>query len=230
MPEIIVKYEDKIVERVVTEKKRVTIGRTQDNDIILNNRGVSRKHAQIEFNPDGAVIIDNESLNGTFVNSRKITEEFLKDNDQITIGKYSLTYRQNVSHDPRLSDMDGTMILQTRKHKDLMSRDKRDAEITQKVGYSVLLGELNVDRKEYALDKEVITLGKGTFVNIRARGFFLPKLQAKISQENDEYVLVSLGRQGMTRVNGEEVERHRLKNDDLVQIGKSVFRFIQRKS
>ncbi|MCJ7458000.1 MAG: FHA domain-containing protein [candidate division Zixibacteria bacterium] len=230
MPEIVVKFEDKIVERVVTEKKRITIGRTQDNDIILNNRGVSRKHAQIEFNPSGAVIIDNESLNGTFVNNRKITEEFLKDNDLITIGKFNLTYRQSISKDPRLSDMDGTMVMQTRKHKDLLSKDRKEQEITQKVGCSVLLGELNVDRKECPLDKEVITLGKGTFVNIRARGFFLPKLQAKIVKENDEYLLVSLGRKGMTQVNGEEVQRHRLKNDDLIQIGKSVFRFIQRKS
>lgn len=50
MPEIIVKYEDKVIERVVSEKKRLNIGRTSDNDIILENRGVSRRHAMIEFN------------------------------------------------------------------------------------------------------------------------------------------------------------------------------------
>ncbi len=230
MPEIIVKYDDKIVERVVTEKKRISIGRTQDNDIVLDNRGVSRKHAQIEFNPNGTVIIDNESLNGTFVNNRRVTEEFLKDNDEITIGKFNLTYRQTISRDPRISDLDGTMVLQTKRQKELISKDRRDTEITQKVGCSVLLGEHNVDKTEYPLDKEVITLGKGDFVNIKARGFFLPKLQAKIILENDEYVLVNLGRKGMALVNGEEVQRHSLKNDDLVQIGKSVFRFIKRKS
>ncbi len=85
MPEIIVKYEDKVIERIVSEKKRMTIGRTNDNDIVLENRGVSRRHAQIEFNDSAAVIIDNESLNGTFVNSRRISEEVLRDNDQITI-------------------------------------------------------------------------------------------------------------------------------------------------
>lgn len=59
MPEIIVRYEDKVIERVVTEKKRISIGRTNDNDIVLENRGVSRKHALIEFNNNAAVIIDN---------------------------------------------------------------------------------------------------------------------------------------------------------------------------
>ena len=72
MPEIIVRFEDKIIERVVAEKPRISIGRTTDNDIVLDNRGVSRRHALIEMGPGGqAVIIDNESLNGTFVNQRK---------------------------------------------------------------------------------------------------------------------------------------------------------------
>ena len=56
MPEIIVKLEDKVIERVVAEKKRLSIGRTPDNDIVLDNRGVSRKHAQIEFNNNTAVL------------------------------------------------------------------------------------------------------------------------------------------------------------------------------
>ena len=68
MPEILVKFEDKVIEKFITEKKRITIGRTPDNDIVLDNRGVSRRHAQIEFGDNQAVIIDNESLNGTFVN------------------------------------------------------------------------------------------------------------------------------------------------------------------
>jgi pSer/pThr/pTyr-binding forkhead associated (FHA) protein len=92
MAEIIVKFEDKVVERIVTEKKRLSIGRTNDNDIVLENRGVSRKHALIEFNNNAAVVIDNESLNGTFVNNRKISEEVLRDDDVITIGKFNLVY------------------------------------------------------------------------------------------------------------------------------------------
>ena len=58
MPEIVVKYEDKVIERVMTEKKRISIGRTSDNDIVLDNKGVSRKHAQIEFGDDSALIMD----------------------------------------------------------------------------------------------------------------------------------------------------------------------------
>jgi pSer/pThr/pTyr-binding forkhead associated (FHA) protein len=227
MPEIIVKYEDKIIERVVSEKKRLSIGRTPDNDIILENRGVSRKHAQIEFNDNAAVIIDNESLNGTFVNNRKVTEEILHDNDTITIGKYSLIYRTEVSKTDSPAALDGTMVLKTKKQKDLVEKDKLEREIVSRMGGSVLLGEENADFSEYRIDHNVTTIGKAKFVHVHARGMLLSGIQAKIVKEPDQFVIINLGRKGKTRVNGEEVARQTLKNGDIIQIGKSIYRFIE---
>jgi len=171
MPEIIVKYEDKVIERVVTEKKRISIGRTADNDIVLDNLGVSRKHAQIEFNPDSAVIMDNESLNGTFVNNRKVSEEIIKDNDQITIGKFNLIYRKEAEKGPRLTDMDGTMVLRTKKQKELLEKDRKAKELVSHSGCSVLLGLENADEKRFHLDKDLMTLGKSRFADIGVKGF-----------------------------------------------------------
>jgi len=169
MPEIIVKFDDKVIERVVSEKKRISIGRTSDNDIVLDNRGVSRKHAQIEFNGEAAVIIDNESLNGTFVNNRKINEEILNDRD-ITIGKYNLEYSTESQRETSLASLDGTMILKTKKQKELIASDKLEKEIIRRMGGSVLLGEENSDFSEYQLDRDVTTIGKAKFVHIHARG------------------------------------------------------------
>jgi len=108
---IIVKFNDKVIERVVTEKKRISIGRTNENDIVLENRGVSRKHAMIEFNNNAAVIMDNESLNGTFVNDRKISEEILRNGDVITIGKYTLIFNPQTEIDiPSIIPEDGNPI------------------------------------------------------------------------------------------------------------------------
>jgi pSer/pThr/pTyr-binding forkhead associated (FHA) protein len=227
MPEIIVKYEDKIIERVVSEKKRISIGRTSDNDIVLDNRGVSRKHAQIEFNGEAAVIIDNESLNGTFVNNRKISEEVLTDRDVITIGKYNLEYLIEGQKDNSQAGLDGTMILNTKKQKDLLASDKLEKEIVQRMGGSVLLGEENSDFSEYRLDRDVTTIGKAKFVHIHARGFFLSGIQAKIVKEGDQLAIVNLGRKGKTKVNGGIVDKLTLKNGDIVQVGKSVFRYLE---
>jgi pSer/pThr/pTyr-binding forkhead associated (FHA) protein len=227
MPEIVVKFEDKVIERVVTEKKRISIGRTPDNDIVLDNKGVSRKHALMEFDGDSALIMDNESLNGTFVNSRKITEEMLKDNDRITVGKFDLIYHRDAPKEAQLVDMDGTMVLKTRRQKELLEKDKKAREISRMAGGPVLLGEDNAEEKQYALEGLVITLGKAKFVNVPVKGFLVSKMQAKIVKDKDAFLLVNLGRKGKVRVNGEGVQRQRLRNDDLIEVGKSVFRFVQ---
>lgn len=227
MPEIVVKFEDNIIERVVSEKKRISIGRTSDNDIVLDNRGVSRKHAQIEFNDNAAVVMDNESLNGTFVNNRKINEEVLRDGDTITIGKFTLEYFTQVRREESMSGLDGTMVLNTKKQQELLKNDRSEKEIIQRMGGSVLVGEDNTDFSEYPLDRDVTTIGKAKFVHVHAKGFLLSGIQAKLVKDRDCTELVNLGRKGKTRVNGETVEKHLLKNGDIIQIGKSVYKYLE---
>ncbi len=227
MPEIIVKYEEKVIEKFITEKKRVTVGRTPDNDIVLDNRGVSRRHAQIEFGDEQAVIIDNESLNGTFVNARRISEEILKDNDSITIGKYNLVYHVNVEKSGNPFEADGTMILQTKKQRELLAKDERNRDLVTQAGASVLLGENGADFDQYSINRSVITIGKSTIANVKAKGLFLSGIQAKIVLEEDGFWIVNLGKKGKTKINGEEVDRYMLRNDDIIQVGKTVYRFIE---
>lgn len=227
MPEIIVKYQDKAIERFVTEKRRVTVGRTPDNDIVLDNRGVSRRHSVIEFSDRQAVIIDNESLNGTFVNSRKISEEVLKDNDVITIGKYNLIYHQNENRDDNVFGLDGTMVLKTKQQRELLAKDKVAKQLTSEAGCSILLGEAGTEKDRYLLDRAVTTIGSSKLAGIKAKGWFVSGVQAKVVQDGTDYWIVNLGRKSKTMVNGETTERHMLKNDDLLQIGKTLFRFIE---
>ncbi len=228
MPEIIVRYEDKVIERVVTEKKRISVGRTNDNDIMLENRGVSRKHAMIEFSDNAAVVIDNESLNGTFLNNRKVTEEVLSDNDVITIGKYSLVYHSETGRDSEGgADFDGTMVLNTKKQREMIKTDQADRKLVEKYGGSVLVGMENSLFSEFKIDREVTTIGKAKFVHVRAKGFWLSGIQAKIVREDNEHTLINLGRRGKLKVNGEEVDRYSLKNGDLITVGKSAFKYVQ---
>ena len=227
MPEIVIKYENEIIERYVWEKKRISIGRTSENDVVLENRGVSRLHAQIEFTDNTAVIIDNESLNGTFVNNRKISEEILRDNDVVTIGKYNLVYHTEVSRQPSAANLDGTMVLKTKKQKELIQQDQYEKELVKQMGGSLLLGEDNTDFSEYQIDHNVTTIGRAKFVHVHVKGFMLSGIQAKIVKEEEQFLIVNLGRKGKTKVNGEPVNRLALKNGDIIQVGKSVFRFVE---
>lgn len=230
MPEIIIKYEDKILEKFLTEKKRITIGRTPDNDIVLENKAISRRHAIIEFGDNAAVIMDNESLNGTFVNARKVNEEILKDNDIITIGKYNLVFHTEVKRSPQSLGMEGTMVLQTKKHKELLAKDKAAKELTSAAGCSILLGEAGTEQDKYALAHSVVTIGKSKLANIKAKGWFLSGIQAKVVKDGSDFWIVNLGRKGFAKVNGEPVDNYMLKNDDIIQVGKTVFRFIENRT
>ena len=50
---------------------RYTIGRSVDCDLVVNNAFISRIHAFLEERETGLWLIDNQSANGTFVNSRE---------------------------------------------------------------------------------------------------------------------------------------------------------------
>ncbi len=79
-----------------------TIGRAKENDIVLNDRRVSRKHAFIVGTESGYKIVDgymeNDSLlrsvNRVFVNGSPQLEKLLEQNDLVTIGESSLEFRK----------------------------------------------------------------------------------------------------------------------------------------
>jgi pSer/pThr/pTyr-binding forkhead associated (FHA) protein len=227
MAEILVKFQDKVVERVVTEKPHLTIGRTPDNDIVLDNRGVSRRHAQIDFSPEGALIIDNDSLNGTFVNQRKISEHFLHNSDTITIGKFDLIFCEDGEPTGPV-DMEGTMILNTKKQKEMLGRDQEERELTSESGAALLLELRGKSKLKHPLNEETTTCGRSGVVDVRTKGLFTSGLQAKIVKDDDGYTIENVGRRQKTRVNGESVSSRLLRNGDIVEIGKSTFRFITR--
>lgn len=71
---------------------RVLIGRDPLNDIVLENRYVSRHHTLLILETDRAWLVDLKSMNGTLVNSRRVTEETLRHEDIISIGDFRLKY------------------------------------------------------------------------------------------------------------------------------------------
>lgn len=70
----------------------ITIGRSADNDIFLDDVTVSRKHAQFEFLNMQWIIKDEGSLNGTYVNNQRVNSQALNNNDVVQIGKYRFTF------------------------------------------------------------------------------------------------------------------------------------------
>ena len=75
-------------------KDRLTIGRTADNDIQLNAVFISRRHAVVQADGDATRVIDWGSKNGVYVNSKRVTERFLKNGDILTIGNAHFRFEE----------------------------------------------------------------------------------------------------------------------------------------
>jgi hypothetical protein len=72
--------------------ERMTIGRSPDAEVFLDDVTVSRNHALLVRRGDGLYIDDLGSLNGTYVNRRRIESHKLVNGDELQVGKYKLTY------------------------------------------------------------------------------------------------------------------------------------------
>lgn len=74
------------------DQDRMSIGRTPDAPVFLDDVTVSRNHALLVRRREGLYIDDLGSLNGTYVNRKRIESHLLKDGDEIQIGKFKLSY------------------------------------------------------------------------------------------------------------------------------------------
>ena len=75
-----------------TDGPRTLIGRSPECDVFLDDVTVSRRHALVVRRDGGFFIEDRGSLNGTFLNRRRIESGRLEDGDELQIGKYRLTF------------------------------------------------------------------------------------------------------------------------------------------
>lgn len=82
----------RVGEHFLLTGERTTIGRSPDCDVFLDDVTVSRRHAIITRSRDGFAIEDQGSLNGTFLNRRRIDSALLSDGDELQIGKYRLLF------------------------------------------------------------------------------------------------------------------------------------------
>lgn len=77
--------------------KITTLGRSKTSDIVISNKVISKKHAQILKEKSDFFIIDMESTNGTFVNNRKLRRNEkvkLKSKDKIKLGNVCLSFER----------------------------------------------------------------------------------------------------------------------------------------
>ena len=91
-PQLFVTHKGETMKELSFDQPRLLVGRSEHNDIAISSRFVSRHHMLLVRHGSSTFLMDLNSSNGTFVNSRRVSNSVLKDNDIITIGNHRIKF------------------------------------------------------------------------------------------------------------------------------------------
>lgn len=94
MIHFVVTLKDRVVGRFHVEGDRVRIGRHPDNEVQIDNKGVSRFHTLLHRDSTGQWVLEDQgSHNGTFVNGARAKTKVLREGDVLGIGQFSVSFK-----------------------------------------------------------------------------------------------------------------------------------------
>lgn len=217
-------------EQVALTKEVTTIGRSEDNDIHIDNPGVSTHHAMIVREGDAYYVMDAKSKNGTLVNGKPVDRKKLEYGDLIAIlkhtfkltplavqdepGKAQATHGKRPAESARTIDMDVSQLDKLLKQHGPVSR-----------GYLLVRNRDGSQRKR-PLDRASFAIGKDPMSDLVVRGWFVPRSIATVERRVDGYYLVP-SRRGQVELNGRRVDHeNRLDHGDRLKIRRTEIQFL----
>lgn len=90
---LVLSFQGVQIREYALDRPILSIGRLDENDIVIDHMGISGKHAQIALEGQSVILTDLKSTNGTFVNGQRVERVELRPNDWISIGKHILTLK-----------------------------------------------------------------------------------------------------------------------------------------
>ena len=161
MARLILMFNKQVVKEYPIMKDGITIGRNEDNTIWIDNLAVSGYHARIDKAGSDFILTDLQSTNGTFVNDKKVSSHKLVHGDNVIIGKHVILFvafqkEKGGPLDGKQVDLDRTMMLDTAKQKELLSKQQQVVKTTssepEKIGVISFidgsgLGEIELNKK-----------------------------------------------------------------------------------
>jgi pSer/pThr/pTyr-binding forkhead associated (FHA) protein len=234
MAKFILTFNKQVIKEYPWQDKSITIGRNEDNAVVINNLAVSGYHARIDKAGSDFILTDLQSTNGTFVNNKRVVSHKLSHGDNIIVGKHIILYvatgkEREEAQDAKL-DLDRTMMLDTAKQRELLSKQegvKKAQEMPEKVGVINFVDAS--DLGEIELTKKLTKLGKADTCEIKLSGLFMGSTAATISRRPAGYTITFLGGMAKLKVNDKVVrESVPLKDFDQIELGSYKFQFYEK--
>ena len=240
MAKLYLKFDESVLKELPLTQSATTIGRLPDNTLQIDNLAVSGHHAKIYWNEGHYVVEDLGSLNGTYVNNKRVGQATLIHGDQVLIGKHIVEFKNEGSMalgvslpkaGPAAPKLDATVVLDTRRAQGMISENGAPAKVTRSItGDSVPAKEriavLNVvegktDQVRYVLTGKMTVIGKSSMATVKLKGFFAPESAALISRRDNKYFIAPSERKIRLKINDEDSPNQReLTAGDTIEVGK----------
>ena len=178
----------------------VRIGRAEDNELVLADISVSRRHARIVVDDNAVKIEDLGSGNGTYFRGNQVQEHALDDGDTVVIDPFVLKFRiqlQNAA--PIVQEDHGPRLLVTA------------SDVLGPEAFVIPAGGATIGRS----DECVIALPDAAASRVHAR----------IVETPGGYQLLDENSANGVFVNNERIQTHWLKDGDEVRVGDTFFQF-----
>ncbi|MGH9563679.1 MAG: FHA domain-containing protein [Terracidiphilus sp.] len=243
MPKLVLKFENTVLQEVPVNAKEVSIGRSPDNALVIDNPAVSHYHARV-FNEEGRMMLEDfGSLNGTFVNGQRVKMVMLKAGDSVAIGKHTIVVSEsrdldgfavgNGSSKAAAPKINETVILDTKERRAFMQQVAAGGESSQMAPARMKLPTLVVrkgktDRKEYALTDKLTVVGKSAMATVKLTSWFAPRAAAQINRREDQSYYVGAADKTPS-VNGHPIDRPtKLSSGDVIAVAGVELEFVYR--
>ena len=242
MSKLVLKFKNAILKEVAVGEREVSIGRSPDNAVVIDNPAVSHYHARV-FNEEGRLMLEDfGSLNGTFVNGQRVKMVGLKPGDSVMIGKHTIivtdsaevraqpVWRGDAKAAPKISE---TVMLDTKERREFLHKVAQTGESAQVAPRRMKVPSLVVkngktDRSEYTLSDKLTVIGKSAMATVKLTGWFAPKAAAQVNRrEDNEYYIGAADK--IPALNGQPITRPaKLSPGDVITVSGVELEFVYR--
>jgi hypothetical protein len=236
MAKLILTFNKQVIKEYPFTKDSITLGRQEENTIVIDNLAVSGYHAKIDKVGGEYILTDLQSTNGTFVNDQKVVSHKLSHGDNIVIGKHVILFVATEKEKPdaggkdKKLPLDKTMLLDTAKQRELLAKQKiapSTAKLPVKIGVVSFIDDSGLGDIE--LTKKLTKIGKAETSEIRLSGLLMGTTAATISRRPSGYAVGFAGGMTKLKVNGKVVKNSvPLSDFDTIELGSYKFQFYQK--
>lgn len=245
MPKLVLKFENSVLKEVPVGTKEVSIGRSPENGIVIDNPAVSHYHARV-FNEEGRIMLEDfGSLNGTFVNGQRVKMVTLKPGDSVAIGKHTIVISDSRDLDgfasghgngkpsqaaPKLNE---TVMLDTKERREFLQKVAAVGESAQVAPARMKVATLVVrngrtDQREYMLNDKLTVIGKSAMATVKLKGWFAPRAAAQINRRDDQSYYIGAADK-VPSVNGQPIAQPtKLSSGDIIDVAGIQLEFVYR--